>query len=176
MKTLRLYVERFNLATGYLCGLGILVMGLILAYEVVCRYFFDSPTIWAQETSVYLFMWTMLAGSAYTLMKGKHVRIDLIVERLSRKTQCGMDILTSLTGVAFCATVSWQALEMMAASIRLGKVSPTLLRVPMWIPQCSLLLGFVLLTFQFAFIVADRIQNLKAGVSGSGPQSGGDAQ
>jgi TRAP-type C4-dicarboxylate transport system permease small subunit len=160
MKTLRLYVEKFNLAVGYLCGLGILVMGLILSYEVVCRYFFDSPTIWAQETAGYIFMWTMLAGSAYTLMKGKHVRIDLLIERLSRRAQCRLDVLTSLVGIAFSGVVSWQAWEMMLASLKFGKVSATLLRVPVWIPQCSLLLGFVLLTFQFAFIVADRVQFL----------------
>ncbi|MDR1874536.1 MAG: TRAP transporter small permease subunit [Synergistaceae bacterium] len=174
MKTLRLYVERFNLATGYLCGLGILAMGLILAYEVVCRYFFEAPTIWAQETAGYLFMWTMLAGSAYTLMQGKHVRIDLIFEHLPRKVQCKVDVLTSLVGVAFCAMVSWQAWEMVSASLRFGKVSATLLRVPMWIPQCSLLLGFVLLTFQFAFIVADRLQALRS--LKPGPQTGGDAR
>ncbi|MDR1874284.1 MAG: TRAP transporter small permease [Synergistaceae bacterium] len=163
MKTLRLYVEKFNLAVGYLCGLGLLAMGLVLFYEVVCRYFFDSPTIWAQETSVYIFMWTMLAGSAYTLMQGKHVRIDLIFERLSRRAQCLLDVLTSSVGVAFSAVVAWQAWDMMAASFKFGKVSATLLRVPVWIPQCSLLLGFVLLTFQFAFIVVDRIQILKSG-------------
>ncbi|MDR1376126.1 MAG: TRAP transporter small permease [Synergistaceae bacterium] len=168
MKNLRLYVEKFNLAVGYVCGLGILSMGLILTYEVVCRYFFDSPTVWAQETSVYIFMWTMLAGSAYTLMKGKHVRIDLLFEQLPRKAQCVLDILTSLAGIAFSAVVSWQAWEMMASSLRFGKVSATLLRVPMWIPQCSLLLGFVLLTFQFAFIVADRVRTLNG--------NGGDGQ
>ncbi|MDR3265777.1 MAG: TRAP transporter small permease [Synergistaceae bacterium] len=163
MKTLRLYVEKFNLAIGYLCGLGILAMGIVLAYEVVCRYFLDSPTIWAQETSTYLFMWTMLAGSAYTLMQGKHVRIDLIIEHLPKKVQLALDALTSLAGVAFCAVVAWQAWEMTWSSLRLGKVSATLLRIPMWIPQSSLLIGFILLTFQFAFIIADRIQTLNGG-------------
>jgi TRAP-type C4-dicarboxylate transport system permease small subunit len=162
MKKLRIFVEKFNLAIGYLCGLVILAMGIILTYEVVCRYFLESPTIWAQETSTYLFMWTMLAGSAYTLMQGKHVKIDLIFEKLSRRTQMCLDVLTGLAGVAFCAVVSWQAFEMIRASLRFGKTSPTLLRIPLWIPQSSLLIGFVLLTFQFAFIIADRVQALKA--------------
>ncbi|MDR1379795.1 MAG: TRAP transporter small permease [Synergistaceae bacterium] len=163
MKTLRLYVEKINLAIGYACGLGILLMGLILAYGVVCRYFLGSPTIWTEETSVYIFTWTMLAGSAYTLMRGKHVRIDLIFERLPQKAQCALDALTSLAGIAFSAVVSWQAWEMMQSSFRFNKVSATLLRVPTWIPQCALLLGFVLLTFQFAFIFVDRVQTLRGG-------------
>ncbi|GHS86932.1 tripartite transporter small subunit [Synergistales bacterium] len=163
MKNIRIFVEKFNLLIGYICGLGILTMGLILSYEVVCRYFLDSPTIWAQETSGYIFMWTMLAGSAYTLMQGKHVRIDLVFDRLPRKAQLFLDIVTSVAGMAFCAVVTWQAWEIMASSFKYHKVSATLLRVPMWIPQCSLLLGFALLTFQFAFIIADRAQALTHG-------------
>ena len=49
-------VERCNTFLGYLSGLGILVMGIILFYEVVCRYFFNSPTIWVQEVAIYLYL------------------------------------------------------------------------------------------------------------------------
>jgi len=45
-------------------GLGILLMGLILTYAVLCRYLFNAPTIWAQETSIYLYMWNMLAAAS----------------------------------------------------------------------------------------------------------------
>ena len=160
MKSLRNAVEKGNLLLGYISGLGILLMGLILCYEVICRYFFKSPTIWAQETSIYLFIWTMLAGSAYTLQKGKHVRIDLLIEHLSLRTQHIIEMITSFVGMVFCAIVSWQAYEMIAASVGYDKVSATLLRVPMWIPQMALLLGFVLLTFQFALIIAARYEQV----------------
>ena len=160
MKSFRNAVEKGNLLLGYVSGLGILLMGLMLCYEVVCRYFFKAPTIWAQETSIYLFIWTMLAGSAYTLQKGKHVRIDLLIEHLSLRTQHIIEMITSFVGMVFCAIVSWQAYEMIAASVGYDKVSATLLRVPMWIPQMALLLGFVLLTFQFALIIAERYEQV----------------
>ena len=160
MKSFRNVVEKGNLLLGYISGLGILLMGLILCYEVICRYFFKSPTIWAQETSIYLFIWTMLAGSAYTLQKGKHVRIDLLIEHLSLRTQRILEMVTSFVDMVFCAIVSWQAYEMIAASVGYNKVSATLLRVPMWIPQMALLLGFVLLTFQFALIIAARYEQV----------------
>ncbi|GAB1399073.1 hypothetical protein MASR1M66_05250 [Aminivibrio sp.] len=160
MKSLRNAVEKGNLLLGYVSGLGILLMGLMLCYEVVCRYFFKAPTIWAQETSIYLFIWTMLAGSAYTLQKGKHVRIDLLIEHLSERIQHILEMITSFVGMIFCAIVSWQAYEMIAASVGYDKVSATPLRVPMWIPQMALLLGFVLLTFQFALIIAERFEQV----------------
>ncbi len=48
-----------NTFCGYLSGLRILAIGLILAYEVVMRGIFEPQTIWVMNTAIYLFMWTM---------------------------------------------------------------------------------------------------------------------
>ena len=159
---LRAVVERCNVALGMVSGLGILAMGLILTYEVVSRYFFNAPTIWVQETSIYLYMWTMLAAASYTLQMKKHVHVDLVTERLPPRARSLVEVVTSAIGGGFCAIVSVQAYQMIAATVRFGKVSATPLRVPLWIPQSALLMGFVLLTFQFAFLIVDRVAELTA--------------
>lgn len=158
---LRTYIEKSNRALGIASGMGILVMGLILAYEVVCRYVFDSPTIWTQEISIYLFMWTMLAASSYTLQSGKHVSVDLVLERLRGKTRAIFDGVTGIIGMVYCAIVSVQAYQMLMLSVKFGKLSATPLRVPLWIPQSALLIGFVLLTFQFFFMAVKSVVELR---------------
>jgi TRAP-type C4-dicarboxylate transport system permease small subunit len=142
-------------------GLGVLAMGLILTYEVFCRFLFSAPTIWVQETSIYLYMWTMLAAASYTLQVRKHVHVDLVVDRLPAYPKLILEALTSAVGAIFCGIVSVQAYEMIAATVRFGKVSATPLRVPLWIPQSALLMGFVLLTFQFAFHFLDRVTEFR---------------
>lgn len=159
---LRTAVERCNFVLGMVSGLGILAMGLILTYEVVCRYFFNAPTIWAQETSIYLYMWTMLAAASYTLQTKKHVHVDLVIDRLPTRPKALVEMATSAVGAIFCAIVSIQAYQMIAATVRFGKVSATPLRVPLWIPQSALLMGFALLTFQYAFLILDRVVELRA--------------
>jgi TRAP-type mannitol/chloroaromatic compound transport system permease small subunit len=72
--------------------------------------------------------------------------------------------------VIFCAVVVVQAYEMIAATLQFGKVSATPLRVPLWIPQSALLIGFLLLIFQFAFNIVDRVVDL-----GTHGQQGGGA-
>jgi TRAP-type C4-dicarboxylate transport system permease small subunit len=171
VERLRAVVERCNVALGMISGLGVLAMGLILTYEVVCRYFFNAPTIWAQETSTYLYMWTMLAAASYTLQEGKHVHVDLVIERLPRRGRMLLEGVTSVVGAVFCAVVSVQAYQMIAATVSFGKVSATPLRVPLWIPQSALLMGFVLLTFQFAFLFVDRLAALKAGAGTGGARA-----
>lgn len=162
IERLRVVVARCNVALGMVSGLGVLGMGLILTYEVVCRYFFNAPTIWAQETSTYLYMWTMLAAASYTLQEGKHVHVDLVIDRLPPRGRMVLEGATSVVGTVFCAIVSIQASQMIAATLRFAKVSATPLRVPLWIPQSALLMGFVLLTFQFAFLCVDRLAALRA--------------
>ena len=142
---------------GMLGGILILCNAAFITYEVVMRYVFNAPTIWVQETSIYLYMWTMLAAGSYTLQKRKHVHVDLLVERLSARPRSVLEAMTSAVGTVFCAIVSVQAYQMIAATVRFGKVSATPLRVPLWIPQSALLMGFVLLTFQFAFHFLDRV-------------------
>jgi C4-dicarboxylate transporter, DctQ subunit len=156
----RKVVEGCNVALGMVSGLGVLAMGIILTYEVVCRYIFNSPTIWAQEIAIYLYMWTMLAAASYTLQMGKHINVDLVITYLPTRAKMLLEIATSAVGAVFCAIVAVQAYEMIAATVQFGKVSATPLRVPMWIPQSALLMGFGLLTFQFAFIILDRVVEL----------------
>lgn len=156
------FLESVNLFLGYLSGLGILLMGLLLFCEVVLRYFFHSPTMWSQEIAVYLFTWTMLGGASYTLMRKKHVRIDLFVERLSGIWQRRLECLTSIVGTCFCAVVTWQGYEMVRLSLRFNRLSATPLRVPQWIPQMALLVGFALLTLQFALLALETAGSFSA--------------
>lgn len=157
----RTFVEKSNRMLGIVCGIGILLMGLIISYEVVCRYVFNSPTRWTQEVSIYLFMWTMLAASSYTLQVGKHVRVDLLIEHMQPRTRTIFEIITGVIGMIYCAIISVQAYEMLQMSIKYEKLSATLLRVPLWIPQSALLIGFVLLTFQFLLIVLKSVMEAR---------------
>lgn len=154
-------IEAGNRVLGYMSGFGILALGAILFYEVIVRYFFNSPTVWAQEVAVYIFMWSMLTGASYTLMLGKHVRIDLLFDHFPPKVQLVFDILTSVAGIVFCSIVTYQAYGMISSSFKYAKTSATMLRVPMWLIQMPLLLGFALLTLQFFVIILDRAAALK---------------
>lgn len=145
-------IKRGNMVLVKCSGFLILIMGFSLFYEVICRYVLNSPSIWAHETAVYLYTWAMLAAGAYTLQEDKHVRIELLVEHLPLKIQSLIKAFTSLCGMVLCLVVTIQAFDMIVVSLKLSKVSPTLLKVPLWVPQAALFAGFLLLTLQFLFI------------------------
>ncbi len=163
LKILRSVTKFCNTFLGYCAGFGIFVMGLILAYEVVMRGVFKSPTIWVMDTAIYLFMWTMLIGSAYTLMLGKHVRIDLLFDRFPRKMQNALDVVTGVMAAWFCWVVSAQAWGMIQTSVRLNKLTDNMMHIPVWWIQLPLLIGFAMLGVQFVVIVLERVVTLCGG-------------
>lgn len=76
-------IDQITKWVGYACAL--LVIPLILAntIEVVMRYVFRSPTTWALETTFMSFGALFMLGCAYTLLRGAHVRTDILWEKFS---------------------------------------------------------------------------------------------
>jgi len=52
-----------------------------MLYEVVARYVFDAPTLWAFDISYMLNGCIFLLGAAYALKESAHVRIDFLYQR-----------------------------------------------------------------------------------------------
>ena len=73
----------------------VLVPILILpnVYEVVSRYALDDPTIWALDVTTYAFGSLFMLCSAYALLKGAHVRTDMLWDGFSDKTKGTIDSL-----------------------------------------------------------------------------------
>ncbi|MGH7389435.1 MAG: TRAP transporter small permease subunit [Candidatus Rokuibacteriota bacterium] len=74
-------------------------------YEVIVRYVFNAPTIWAYDLSYMLYGSHFMLGAAYTLLKGGHIRTDIFYQSWSPRTQGTVDALLYLCfffpGMAF---------------------------------------------------------------------------
>jgi len=62
-----------------------------LAYEVVVRYLFNAPTVWAYDISYMLYGSTFMLGAAYTLYRGGHIRTDMLYQKWSPQGQGAVD-------------------------------------------------------------------------------------
>ncbi|MFV0283856.1 MAG: TRAP transporter small permease subunit [Castellaniella sp.] len=62
-----------------------------LVYEVVSRYLFNNPTIWAYDMTYMLSSAVFMLGAAYALQKGSHVRADFLLAMLKPRWQALLD-------------------------------------------------------------------------------------
>ncbi|WP_397474240.1 TRAP transporter small permease subunit [Pusillimonas sp.] len=74
----------------------VLVLAFVNCYEVVMRYVFGKPTIWAYDISYMLGGSFFVLGIGYALLTKAHVRVDVVYIHWSRKTQALLDVILSL--------------------------------------------------------------------------------
>lgn len=76
--------------SGFLAILGkltIFFLILSMLYEVIARYAFGAPTLWAFDISYMLNGSIFLLGSAYSLRLDAHVRIDFLSQKFPERVQ-----------------------------------------------------------------------------------------
>ena len=83
-----------------------------LTYEVLARYVFNAPTIWAYDLGYMLYGSHFMLGAAYTLLKGGHIRTDIFYQNWSPRTRGIVDtllyILCFFPGMIFFFWMGWQ--------------------------------------------------------------------
>ena len=81
---------------GLLFAGGIVLSMLVLLNEVVLRYLFNAPTIWAHETTIFLCGLAFLYGGLYCTARDRHIRVVLIYDSLPPRMRRAFDVVISL--------------------------------------------------------------------------------
>ena len=89
-------IDRFTERSGALLAWLLVPLMAVVGYEVVARYAFNAPTIWAYETIYMLYAALFMLGAAYALRTGAHVRTDFLSERWSPRTRAAIDAIAYL--------------------------------------------------------------------------------
>ena len=65
-----------------------------VTYEVIARYLFNAPTIWAFDVTYMLYGTLFMLGAAYALHKGAHIRTDFFWEQFSVRKKGVIDAIS----------------------------------------------------------------------------------
>jgi TRAP-type mannitol/chloroaromatic compound transport system permease small subunit len=89
-------IDKFTEWTGYLYVLFIIPLIFANVVEVFARYVLGDPTIWALDVTTMSYAALFMLGSALALLKGAHVRTDMLWEAFSDRTKGMIDTLAFL--------------------------------------------------------------------------------
>jgi len=70
-------IDRLNDGIGKIASFLIVPMIAVMVLEVVLRYFFNAPTVWALESAQIMFGFMFLLGAGYTLKEDGHIRVEI---------------------------------------------------------------------------------------------------
>jgi len=86
-------IDKIALWSGRIVSFLIIPMVLSLVWEVIARYFFNAPTVWAYDVTFMTYGTFFMLGSAYTLQRAGHIRTDSYYSGWSPRTQGMVDTL-----------------------------------------------------------------------------------
>lgn len=140
--------DRLTLLLAWVAAVLFVLAGCMLTYEVIARYFFVRPTIWAAELSQLCLIWGALVGMPWALAARRHIAVDAVTRLCAPVVQRGFEIIAMLVVFAFSVTVTIKGWDIFWESFERGRTTGTMLDLPAWIAELPVAIGFALLAIQ----------------------------
>ena len=132
-------IERLGVIARY----SLLALVLLVAGNVLLRYFFSISPVPLQEFEWHLISPIALLGISYALKHRADVRVDVFYDRFSLKGRALVDLIGALMTIAIGAAIAWLGLSYTEQSWQLMEGSPD----PGGLPYRYLLKAFIPLGF-----------------------------
>ena len=116
--------------------------------EVLQPYLVDINMAWAQELTIYLFVWMAKFGAAYGVRTGIHVGVDVLINKLGDKNRGRFIVFGLLAGALFTAVVGTLGATFVWEIAHTDQTSADL-EVPMWLVYLAIPCGSYLMSFRF---------------------------
>lgn len=98
----------------------------------------------ADDYAGYCMAASLFLGLAHTFRAGGHVRVSLLVERLSGRRRW-LELWSLAAGAALVGYFAWFVADMTWDSFRFGDRSQGMVATPLWMPQSVMAAGLVVL-------------------------------
>ena len=113
---------------------------------------------WAQELTIFMFVWMAKFGAACGVRTGIHVGVDVLINRLQDKSRAKFIVFGLLAGALFTGIVGTLGATFVWEIAHTGSTSADL-EVPMWIAYLAVPLGSYLMCFRFLQVTWSFIQS-----------------
>ncbi len=141
---------------AFVSNLCLVAMLTIIFLNVIFRYVILRPLYWGDELMTYLMIIMVYAGFGFMLAEGGHIRMTLLFNKLSRKTQNVFWIIVSVLGTAYTTFLLYAVILLVVDTLQLGSFS-MITRWPIAPWQILVALGLFSLLLAFIMLVIQRI-------------------
>lgn len=148
LATFSLLLDRFNGMLLKLSMAAMILTALVLTYSVVSRYFFNVPTDWQDEASVFMLVGVTFFSCAYVQSFRGHIGIEALSVMLSPRVNAARQFVVDVVSFLFCAFFSWKSWTLFHEAWADGMTTSSTFAPPLWIPYGIMAFGMTLLTLQ----------------------------
>ena len=145
---MRAFLDSLYRLSGVLAAVGMVATLVLVASGVLAR----PLGIYLPGTDDYAGYAMAACGFlalAYTFKHGEHIRVTLIIERLSGRARIVMEWLATAFGSAIACTLAFYSMRLVLNSHEFNDISQGVDATPLWIPQLGMAIGTVILAIAF---------------------------
>ncbi|WP_163851674.1 TRAP transporter small permease subunit [Pseudooceanicola aestuarii] len=144
------WIDRVNLWVGRLVSYGIWIGAAVLVWEVVSRYVFGQPTIWAHGYTQRIFAAYFILIGAYTLLREGHVRVDILIANRTPRVRAMFDVLCFGMLLIWCLALAWEGWNFFQEALLWNEKDDSALAHPLWPVKLCMVVAAVLFSLQAA--------------------------
>lgn len=139
------YIDKANDKVGQVVYLVLIPLTVVTMTEVIARYVFNSPTMWAWDVNLQAFGIVILLSGGYVLLHGRHVRIEALTPYIPQTARLVIELLAMLLIMWVAAILIWQGTiagwdAFVARETTSSTWAPPIFHIKMLFPVAGLLL------------------------------------
>ncbi|WP_413698727.1 TRAP transporter large permease subunit [Psychromonas sp. KJ10-10] len=138
------------------------VMSMLIVYQVVARYVFNSPSAMSEELLRFSLIWLGILGVALCFIKSTHLSLPLLIDHVDISTRTKMELFNKYMYVLLGAVMTWGGY--VASAKNLTMLTPTM-QIPLGLVQSVFIIsGVIIAGTQFYKIIQEIKQHPRQGV------------
>lgn len=150
MRVLLRINKLFDSIINFMAILGrvvIIIISLLIIVDIISLKFFSNQFSWILEVSEYLLVFLTFLGVAWLLREDGHIKLDLLLNRLSEKNRTRMEIVNSCIGAIISLIITVYGFLATWNLYMRDIKTETILEIPR-----SLLIVVIPVSFLFVFV------------------------
>ncbi|HOP86704.1 MAG TPA: TRAP transporter small permease [Syntrophorhabdaceae bacterium] len=135
------FIDLFYLLAGF-------ILGLLVIFESIdsfARYLFNRPLPWSVEMAEYALFVITFFGTTWLLREGKHVNVEVFIERLSTRVKRHIRIIVLAISCVTLAFLSCFSLISTIDTYKMGATVAKMLTIPKFIFIAIMFFGYSVL-------------------------------
>ncbi|HEY8382685.1 MAG TPA: TRAP transporter small permease subunit [Microvirga sp.] len=169
-------IDFLNERIGKITAWAIVIAVLVSAINAIIRKVFGASSNAWLELQWYLFGAVFMLCASWTLKANEHIRIDIVSSRLSKRGRDWIDIMGHMLFLLpFVLVLIYLSTPFFIRSYQSGEVSTNAGGLLIWPAKGLILLGFILLFFQWLSELIKRVAIMQGLIEDEHAAGGGHA-
>lgn len=153
-------IDGLNKVIGYVLGLMLGAMSILIIVQVFSRFVINLPIHWSEEVSRYLMIYIVFIGASLAMRHNKLISVELLPEMVNENKRRIITIIIMVISIVFFVILFKQGIDILG---RVKGQSSAGLGISMAIPYAAIPIGSVLLALNSLAAVFVELTSKKEG-------------